>query len=318
MTLTPADVLEKVRKNGLLPVARKAGQRVAWHALGDLLARAAYRLVLRRPVDDGALSNWRSELSREPEKLVALVNSLFESVEYQGLLKRYARPGELMLNHLHRERCRLVQRLPAAKNILDLGGAEPADPRGVMLSMGYPHEFDRLTIVDMPPGGSHEQRMARAHRDTQTPQGQVQYVYRSIGELAGAGLPSQSVDLVWMGQSFEHIHESEARALLPELMRVLKPGGWFCLDTPNGRVARLQSPNALLHPDHKIEYEVPQLRQMLERAGFEIVEAKGIGRASASCRTGVFDAFEIIQNVELNDAPEQSYIQYFGTRKPAA
>ena len=60
-----------------------------------------------------------------------------------------------------------------------------------------------------------------------------------------------------------------------EAFRVLAPGGWFCLDTPNGPVWRLRS-DELMNHDHKIEYGAGELAAKLERAGFEVTECKGL------------------------------------------
>ena len=51
-----------------------------------------------------------------------------------------------------------------------------------------------------------------------------------------------------------------------EAFRVLAPGGWFCVDTPNGPLWRLRS-DALMNEDHEIEYSAGQLVAKLERRG---------------------------------------------------
>ena len=44
----------------------------------------------------------------------------------------------------------------------------------------------------------------------------------------------------------------------------LRPGGYFALDTPNGRLTRLQQAD-FIDPDHKIEYTFEQLFAKLRR-----------------------------------------------------
>ena len=95
-----------------------------------------------------------------------------------------------------------------------------------------------------------------------------------------APYPDASFDLVFSGQTIEHITEAEAEKMLSEVRRVLVPGGWFCLDTPNRRVTELQlGADVLSNPDHKLEYTHEHLSRLLRDGGFEIV---GSLTASAS------------------------------------
>lgn len=50
------------------------------------------------------------------------------------------------------------------------------------------------------------------------------------GDLLGAQLPDASFDLVYMGDVLEHV--PDCRAVVTEVARVLKPGGWFYLRGP--------------------------------------------------------------------------------------
>ena len=282
----------------------------------ELAARTAYRLLLRRPIDAGALREWRRRLAEDPECLVPLVNALVTSQEYRNLVAdEWA--DAVVLNYLHHERCRLVRNLPPAGVIVDLGGAEPNDPRGCLQVMGYRHPFRQLTIVDVPPQQSVEQQRAHAMYGTvDTPLGPVRYVYGPMQDLARAQLTDGSVDLFWMGQSIEHIAESELDELLPLIWRALRPGGRFCFDTPNRRVTRLHVPDMYIHPDHKIEYELGPLRAKVERAGFEVLRVAGLGLAREACAGRPFSTTELVDNMPANDDPEHSYVMYFDLRRP--
>jgi SAM-dependent methyltransferase len=282
----------------------------------EVAARMAYRLILQRRIDPGALEQWRRKLVEQPSRLTALVNALVLSEEYRQLAR--GESDAVVLNYLHHERCRLVRNLPPADVIVDLGGVEPNDPRGCLLVMGYPHRFSRLTIVDVPPNQSLEQQRADGRFDAvQTAQGLVRYVYAPMQELARVALDANSVDLVWMGQSIEHISEGDLEGLLPEIHRVLKPGAWFCFDTPNRRVTRAQIPHGYIHPDHRVEYEVHALREKVERAGFDVVRISGIGLARTAAGGGRFDTKELVDDMPLNDDPERSYVMYFELRRRA-
>src|SRR5262249_22238608 len=153
-----------------------------------------------------------------------------------------------------------VRRLPAADQIVDLGGSAAGRPEGALLLMGYPHRFQRLSIVEPP----REQRHAmyadhcgEYNQIIQTAQGPVCYVYKSMIDLSD--FTNASVDLVYSGESIEHVTQAEAKQTIREAFRVLKRGGHFCLDTPNRTITRLQHPNEFINPDHKHEYTHQEL-----------------------------------------------------------
>ena len=103
--------------------------------------------------------------------------------------------------------------------------------------------------------------------------GPVEFAFHSMVDLSAYA--DGSFDMVYSGQSIEHVTEPEGDTVMQEVFRVLAPGGWFCLDTPNGPVWRLRSA-ALMNDDHKIEYGAGRLQSMLESHGFEVTEAKGL------------------------------------------
>lgn len=114
-------------------------------------------------------------------------------------------------------------------------------------------------------------------------------------------------DLVFSGQSFEHIEPSEADDLVVEIARVLRPGGWFALDTPNARATRLQQAE-FIDPDHKVEYTHGELVAKLERGGLEIVGAMGINYLGESLRSGLFSLEELMRRPGIYWDPEACYV----------
>ncbi len=72
----------------------------------------------------------------------------------------------------------------------------------------------------------------------------------------------------------------EAERVLAGAARILRPGGYLALDTPNARVCRIQQPG-YIDPDHDHEYTHGEMTEKLHGAGFEILEAKGLNLASA-------------------------------------
>jgi hypothetical protein len=101
-----------------------------------------------------------------------------------------------------------------------------------------------------------------------------------------------------------------------EAFRVLAPGGWLCLDTPNGPLWRLRSDEPMNH-DHKIEYGADELVCKLERAGFEVTECKGLNLMRVGAAAGVFDESEASAHPGVFAAAEDCLLLAVVAQKPA-
>ncbi len=221
-----------------------------------------------------------------------------------------------ILSH-HEARLQLVSKeLPPAKLILDLGGASGSNPSGSLLIMGYPYQPERIDIVDLPSNErffkSSSVNDINCHR---TPQGtQVYYHYISMTNLGT--FTDGSFDLVWSGQSIEHITQTEANVVIQEVYRILKPGGYFCLDTPNRQMTLLQVRQGFVHPEHKVEYVPKELMDQLIEMGFVIVEQKAVSPMPISYRVQRFNRLELIHSDLLGDNPNVGYSFYLQCQKP--
>src|SRR6185295_988835 len=122
--------------------------------------------------------------------------------------------------------------------------------------------------------------------------------------------------MVWSGESIEHITLAEAGEMLGEVWRVLKPGGYFCLDTPNRNITQIQSPEQLIHPEHKLEYTVPQLTNNLSEAGFRVNRVLGLVPMPRTAKSGTFNWFELSRNAHFSDNAEICYLFYVQCIKP--
>ncbi len=276
----------------------------------DVFVRAAYQIVLSRDPDPVGMEDWTRELRSGALTPDQVVDRMLSSAEFA----RLGRPRDLV-SAMHRSRIAWVRSLPPARRILDLGGASQGNPAGALVDIGWPYEFDELVIVDLPSEERHE-LFARGPRPdvVDSPLGPVTYRYHSMADLDG--YPDDTFDMVFSGQSIEHITESEADKLLAGAFRVLVPGGRLCLDTPNRAVCKLHVGEVLIHPDHKIEYTHPHLSAKLAAAGFEVTEAKGLNLLSASMRAGKFDEDEMLRNVGVFGAPHECYLLAYVARKP--
>lgn len=290
-------------------VARRGRGRALPARITDLppeaFVRVAYQAVLRRDPDPAGLRNYVDHLVRGTRTHEQVLDELLTSTEL-----RFNVPYLDPLRSLHLSRCDFVRQLPRGRRILDLGGTDLDDPRGALVGMGYPYRFERLVVVDLPHEERHDLygRGERLQR-VDTERGPVEYVYRSMTDLDGFG--DAEFDLVWMGQSIEHVTEEAGDRVLADVRRVLEPGGWFCLDTPNGRACRVQQ-EELTNPDHEIEYTHEQLSAKLERAGFEVRAALGLAYVGRSIETGTFDMAELAANhgvyAEIRDCYALAYV----------
>ena len=218
---------------------------------------------------------------------------------------------------LHKARLQVISELlPPAEIVVDLGGAHPGDPRGALLAHGYPYRPRELHIVDLPPetrlGGGRDSGDVVSWGGTD-----IVYHYRSMSDLSP--FADASVDLVFSGESIEHVSQEEAEKTFEHVRRILKPGGWFVLDTPNRRVTRLHvGDDAFVHPEHKHEYFVDELAAVWDRFGFTPAFVKGLVHMPRSVARGEFLQDELFANPSVNDDAERSYLFAVALRRDGA
>lgn len=265
------------------------------------LIDAAYRMILRRPPDAEGRTHYKDQLDSG-------------SITKDQFLDRLIASDEFRLNILqpdmgisiHESRKSYVKGLPKASRILDLGGTSLGSNMGALYHLGYPYEVKEIVIVDLPQELRHElYRETKLHDRVETPIGPVRYVYVSMADFSQ--FASESFDMVFSGQSIEHITEADGDLVMQGAMRVLTPGGYFCLDTPNGRATRLQQ-SAFIDPDHKVEYTHQQLSKKIVSHGFKILEAKGMNLLNKSFSEGKFSAKEVTQKQGVFNDIENCYI----------
>jgi len=80
-------------------------------------------------------------------------------------------------------------------------------------------------------------------------------------------------DLVFAGQTVEHLWPAEFVGFLREAHRVLRPGGLLVLDSPN---RELTLPMSWYHPEHTMEFTVPEIRELVGLAGFQVTSLRGV------------------------------------------
>ena len=84
-----------------------------------------------------------------------------------------------------------------------VGGAN-----GTLYDLGYPHTFDEMIVIDLPPEDRCEMYQGMRLESRGTNQGPISTLYTNMTDLSP--IRSASIDLVWMGQVIEHISEADS------------------------------------------------------------------------------------------------------------
>ena len=274
---------------------------------GRELHRGLFHLLFgREPAENDPFA---AQLERGTTSPRQLMEWLIHSAEWS-----HSAPMTEFGPSLHYGRGVFIRSLPRARRILDIGGVALGVPYGALVLMGYPYPFEEIVIVDLPSEDRHElyqddQRLT----SVDVPGGRVSYRYHSMTDLSS--YPSGSFDMVYSGESIEHITRREAEQVLAEARRVLKPGGILALDTPNANLTRLQQ-EAFIDPDHKYEYRHAEMAAMLRGNGFVIERAMGINYGGESVARGVFDPNELATKRGVFDDIENCYLLAYVCRRP--
>ncbi|HXY28085.1 MAG TPA: methyltransferase domain-containing protein [Acidimicrobiales bacterium] len=271
--------------------------------------RLAFNVILDREPDPEGGPDYVRKLARGQLSRHGVAEALAHSEEFRRRV-----PIHDVLLSMHVSRSEFVAGLPRAARILDLGGTHQGMPDGAFVHLGYPYAFERLVVVDLPveerdalyQGGSSGEPVV-------SELGPVEFAFHSMVDLGRYA--DGSFDLVYSGQSIEHVSEADGDAVVHEACRVLAPGGWFCLDTPNGPVWRLRS-QELMNPDHEIEYGARQLVAKLERGGFVVTECKGLNLMQHGVAHGVFDEDEASAHPGVFASAEDCLLLAVVARKP--
>lgn len=109
---------------------------------------------------------------------------------------------------------------------------------------------------------------------TAEPQGlpsNVTWLGRTLGDIAPVG--DGEVDLVFAGQVIEHLWPDDMAGFLLESHRVLAPGGALVMDSPNRWITEAIG---WLHPQHTTELSVAEVVELVQLAGFDVENVRGV------------------------------------------
>jgi predicted SAM-dependent methyltransferase len=285
-------------------------QRSFWQLPDESALRLAYNVLLRREPDETGAAHFLGGLASGEITRDDMLDHLRWSKEFHhGASVR----GRHLGHALHWSRSQFILGLPEAARILDLGGSSSYSDWGAMVEMGYPYTFESLTIVDLAPDERHEiYRYSDQPTAVDSPNGPVRYAYHSMTDLSAYA--DESFDLVYSGQSIEHVTPEEGDDVLAEVHRILRAGGHLAIDTPNALACRAQQAD-FIDPDHKVEYTHAEMTAKLTKAGFTVCEAKGLNYVGRSLASGTFSADEAAANAGIYAKPEACYLLAYVCRK---
>lgn len=144
----------------------------------------------------------------------------------------------------------LASRCPHAPAILDVGG------RKSHYTIGLPA---RVTIADLPRESAVQHQLNLGINDSianQTLRRRSNIAGIVYDDLTRSKLPANSFDIVVAVEVLEHVEQDGL--FVANVRRVLKPGGWFLMTTPNGDSVPIPH-----NVDHKRHYRRAQLTDLL-------------------------------------------------------
>ena len=133
-----------------------------------------------------------------------------------------------------------------------------------------------------------------------------------------SSIADASIDLVFAGQTTEHLWPAELVGFLSEAARVLRPGALLVLDSPNRLVTQELYWS---HGGHTIELSASEMIELLEFAGFRVETCTGLWRcryddAVLGLEDGVDSRAEVAERASSAvRSPDESFVWWINARR---
>src|SRR6185437_14495982 len=165
--------------------------------------RLAFNVILNREPDTVGGADYAEKLANGELSRHGVAEALAHSEEF----RRRVPIGNVLLS-MHVSRSDFVAGLPRAAHILDLGGTHQGLPDGALVHLGYPYPFEQLVVVDLPVEERDEIYQGGSMGEpVQSELGPVEFAFHSMTDLGRYA--DGSFDLVYSGQSIEHVGEDD-------------------------------------------------------------------------------------------------------------
>lgn len=135
------------------------------------------------------------------------------------------------------------------------------------------------------------------------------------------GVDDDSVDLVFAGQTTEHLWADELVGFLTESNRVLPDGGMLVADSPNGLVTEHLDWS---HGGHTLELAAGEMAELMVLAGFEVMSTRGLwlcrmGDDVVGLEDGLDDGALLVRRINLAaEDPDDSFVWWISARRVGA
>jgi SAM-dependent methyltransferase len=145
----------------------------------------------------------------------------------------------------------------------------------------------------------------------------AEWISNSVADMRQ--VPDESVDLLFSGQNIEHLPVADVPRFLCEARRVLRPGGWLVLDSPNRTVTEL---TGWMQPEHVLEFRVDEIAELVDMAGFDVESLRGLWQCYDRQRhrvlpldPGADDAENARRVAAATNDPEDAFVWWLTARR---
>jgi SAM-dependent methyltransferase len=269
--------------------------------------RLVYITLLGRKIDSVGLEYWIKKIETQSFNLKEMIDSIYSSPEF---IMHYKIPFPTMV---HKGRVEWIKSLEKFDTIFDIGGSSPNIEEGAMIELSYPHRAKSITIFDLP---EEEQYWGKPKfpqdRDYNFEWGTLKYEHGRVETIDSyANLVDIKYDMVFMGQTIEHIYPDKLPIVLRWISGHLKTNGKFIFDTPNRIITKVQTPEKWIDEDHKHEYTPSEMESLLNRCGLKVTKKTGIVDMPDTLSSGCFNPLEVYDTELINNSPDSSYLFAF-------
>ncbi len=269
--------------------------------------KLSYIVLLQRKIDPVGMNYWIEKIKHKSFNYKDFLDTIISSPEF---IMHYKIPFEVMLHQGRKSWCQSLEKFDL---ILDIGGSSPNIAEGALIELGYTHKPKEIIIFDQPEDRQYWGKPKFPQdRDYEFGWGTLRYVHGYAEKIdTYEDLSNLRFDLIFMGQTIEHIQKDSLDLVLTWVKKHLNTGGKFVFDTPNRDITKIQMPDSYIDEDHKYEYVPSEMESIVNRNGLIVNKKFGILDMPKTSINQEFNPLEVYNTKSLNNNPETSYVFAF-------